>query len=166
MVGMMPMLDGSTHRRIVALGHDIGPIVAMDDAAGWICSAFFVDPEGTMAAFRELHETISAHGLFGSFQIDRSSHYFYTPVAGRRVDKKQLTQVGPALKPSGIRHIPSYTPEGRGRPERVSQPAQQRLPPSLRKSSGVRAKISRWAAVGLRWSTLPLRLQCEKSSDR
>jgi hypothetical protein len=31
------------------------------------------------------------------------------------VDKKQLTQVGRALKQLGIRHIPSYTPKGRGR---------------------------------------------------
>jgi hypothetical protein len=32
---------------------------------------------------------------------------------------KHLTQVGRALKQMGIRHIPSYTPEGRGRIERV-----------------------------------------------
>jgi hypothetical protein len=134
MVGMMLMQDGSTHRWIATLGHEIDLIVTMDDATGWIYSAFFVDQEGTMSSFRGLHETISAHGLFGSLYTDRGSHYFYTPVAGGPVDKKNLTQVGRALKQLGIRHIPSYTPEGRGRMERVFRTLQQRLPPMLRRA--------------------------------
>ena len=134
MVGMMLMQDGSTHRWIAALGHDIDLIVTMDDATGWIYSALFVDQEGTMSSFLGLHETIEAHGLFGSFYTDRGSHYFHTPVAGGPVDKKQLTQVGRALKQLGIRHIPSYTPEGRGRMERVFRTLQQRLPPLLRRA--------------------------------
>ena len=134
MVGMMLMQDGSTHRWIAALGHDIDLIVTMDDATGWIYSAFFVDQEGTMSSFRGLHDTISVHGLFGSFYTDRGSHYFHTPVAGGPVDKKQLTQVGRALKQLRIRHIPSYTPEGRGRMERVFRTLQQRLPPMLRRA--------------------------------
>ena len=134
MVGMMLMQDGSTHRWIAALGHDIDLIVTLDDATGWIYSAFFVDQEGSMSTFRGLHETIAAHGLFGSLYTDRGSHYFHTPVAGGPVDKKQLTQVGRALKQLGIRHIPSYTPEGRGRMERVFRTLQQRLPPVLRRA--------------------------------
>jgi hypothetical protein len=109
--------------------------VTIDDATGWIYSAFFVDQEGTMSSFLGLLETISAHGLFGSFYTDRGSHYFHTPVAGGAVDKKQLTQVGRALKQLGIRHIPSYTPEGRGRMERVFRTLQQRLPLLLRRAS-------------------------------
>jgi hypothetical protein len=109
--------------------------VTIDDATGWIYSAFFVDQEGTMSSFVGLLETISAHGLFGSFYTDGGSHYFHTPVAGGAVDKKQLTQVGRALKQLGIRHIPSYTPEGRGRMERVFRTLQQRLPPLLRRAS-------------------------------
>ena len=87
MVGMMPMQDGSTHRWIVALGHDIDLIVTPDDATGWIYSAFFVAQGGTMSTFRGLPETIEAHGLFGSFYTDRGSHYFHTPVAGARWTK-------------------------------------------------------------------------------
>jgi len=134
MVGMMLMQDGSTHRWIAALGHDIDLIVTMDDATGWIYSAFFVAQEGTMSSFRGLHETIAAHGLFGSLYTDRGTHYFYTPVAGGPVDKKTLTQVGRALKQVGIRAIPSYTPEGRGRMERVFRTLQLRLPPLLRRA--------------------------------
>jgi len=120
------MQDGSTHRWIAALGHDIDLIVTMDDATGWIYSVFFIGQEGTMSSFTGLRETILAHGLFGSLYTDRGSHYFHTPVAGGPVDKKQLTQVGRALKQLGIRHIPSYTPQGRGRMERVFKTLQQR----------------------------------------
>src|SRR6478735_1792790 len=134
MVGMMLMQDGSTHRWLAPLGHDIDLIVTMDDATGWIYSAFFVAQEGTMSSFRGLRETIEAHGLFGSLYTDRGSHYFHTPLAGGPVDKKTLTQVGRALKQLGIRHIPSYTPEGRGRMERVFRTLQQRLPPTLRRA--------------------------------
>jgi hypothetical protein len=134
MVGMMLMQDGSTHRWIAPLGHDIDLIVTMDDATSWIYSAFFADQEGTMSSLRGLRDTIEAYGLFGSFYTDRGSHYFHTPVAGGPVDKKTLTQVGRALKQLGIRHIPSYTPEGRGRMERVFRTLQQRLVPVLRRS--------------------------------
>jgi hypothetical protein len=132
--GMMLFQDGSTHLWIAALGHDVDLIVTLDDATSWIYSAIFVEEEGTMSSFLGLGETIRAHGLFGSFYTDRGSHYFYTPEAGGAVDKTRLTQVGRALKQLGIRHIPSYTPEGRGRMERVFGTLQQRLPPLLRRA--------------------------------
>ena len=65
-----------------------------------------------MSSFLGLREMIGAHGLFGAFYTDRGSHYFVTPRAGGKVDKGQLTQVGRALAQLGIRHIPSYSPEG------------------------------------------------------
>lgn len=84
-----------------------------------------------MSSIRGLKETIAPHSLFGSFYMDQGSHYFHTPVAGGPVDKKQLTQVGQALKQLGIRHVPSYAPEGRDRMERVFQALQQWLPSML-----------------------------------
>lgn len=134
MPGMLLYQDGSTHHWIAALGHEIDLIVTMDDATNWIYSAFFAAQEGTMSSFQGLRETIVAHGLFGSLHTDRGSHYFFTPKAGGKVDTKQLTQVGRALRQLGIRHIPSYSPEGRGRMERVFGTLQQRLPPELRRA--------------------------------
>jgi Helix-turn-helix domain len=135
LAGMMLYQDGSTHRWIAALGHDLDLVVTMDDATSWIYSAVFVAEEGTMSSFLGLHETIAAHGLFGSLYTDRGSHYFFTPKAGGKVDSKQLTQVGRALKQLAIRHIPSYTPQGRGRMERVFGTLQQRLVPELRRAA-------------------------------
>lgn len=130
--GMLLFQDASTHRWLAALGHDLDLVVTMDDATGTIYSAFLVEEEGTMSSFLGLAETIAAQGLFGSFYTDRGGHYFFTRKGESKVDKKELTQVGRALSQLGITHIPSYSPQGRGRMERVFGTLQKRLPQELR----------------------------------
>jgi hypothetical protein len=93
---------------------------------------FLCEQEGTASSFRGISETIRARGLFSSFYTDRGSHYFITPKAGEKVDKTQLTQVGRALKQLQIQHMPSYSPQARGRIERLWDTLQNRLPPLLR----------------------------------
>jgi len=131
MAGMMIHQDGSTHRWIPALDYDLDLIATMDDATSKITSGFFVEEEGTASSFQGIHETIETEGLFCSFYTDRGSHYFYTPEANGKVDKGRLTQVGRALYQLGIRHIPAYSPEARGRSERVFGTLQDRLPKEL-----------------------------------
>jgi len=132
--GMLLFQDGSTHRWLAALGRDLDLIVTLDDATGAIYSAFLVDQEGTMSSLLGLIETIGQHGLFGALYTDRGSHYFITRKGESKVDKAQLTQVGRALSQLGITHIPSYSPQGRGRMERVFGTLQKRLPQELRLS--------------------------------
>jgi hypothetical protein len=48
------------------------------------------------------------------------------------VDKKQLTQVGRALATLGVEHIPAYSPQARGRSERLNRTFQDRLVNELR----------------------------------
>ena len=130
--GMLLFQDGSTHRWIAGLGRDLDLVVTLDDATSTICSAFLVEQEGTMSSFLGLAETITRHGLFGALYTDRGGNYFITPKNARKVDKTQLTQVGRALSQLGITHIPSYSPQGRGRMERVFGTLQKRLPQELR----------------------------------
>jgi transposase len=130
--GMLLFQDGSTHRWIAALEHDLDLVVTLDDATGEIYSALLVEQEGTMSSFLGLAETIDRHGLFGAFYTDRGAHYFIIPKESRKVDKTQLTQVGRALSQLGITHIASYSPQGRGRMERVFGTLQKRLPQELR----------------------------------
>jgi hypothetical protein len=129
--GMLLFQDGSTHRWLPDLEQALDLIVTLDDATGAIYSAFLVEEEGTMSSFLGLIETIDAHGLFCAFYTDRGSHYFHTPEAGGKVDKAAPTQVGRALAQLGITHIPSYSPEARGRMERVFGTLQGRLPHEL-----------------------------------
>src|SRR5580692_4117520 len=125
---MLLFQDGSTHRWIAALEHDLDLIVTLDDATGAIYSALLVDQEGTMSSFLGLAETIAEHGLFSAFYTDRGGHYFITPKESRKVDKTQLTQVGRALSQLGITHIPSYSPQARGRMERAFGTLQSKRP--------------------------------------
>jgi hypothetical protein len=107
-------------------------IVTMDDDTNTIYSAFLVEEEDTASSFRGLLETFSAKGLPASLYTDRGSHYFFTPKAGEPVDKERLTQVGRALAQLGIEHIPAYSPQARGRSERMFGTLQDRLPKELK----------------------------------
>jgi hypothetical protein len=122
---MMLHQDASKHRWFGEDYCDL--VVTLDDATSEITSAFFCAEEGTASTFRGLHETIEKNGLFCSFYTDRGSHYFFTKEAGGRVDKSRLTQVGRALKQLGIEHIAAYSPEARGRSERMFGTLQGRL---------------------------------------
>lgn len=128
MAGMMIHQDGSTHRWLSHLEHDLDLIVSLDDATSKITSAFFVDEEGTLSSMKGIRETIESYGLFCSLYTDRGSHYWFTPEAGGKVDKSTLTQVGRGLKQLGIRHIAAYSPQARGRSERLFGTLQDRLP--------------------------------------
>ena len=129
MAGMMLHQDGSTHQWVPGVYWDL--IVTMDDANGHILSAFFVEEEGTWSSLQGVSEVIAEHGLFCSLYVDRGSHYFHTPKAGGKVDKNTPTQFGRAMAQLGIDLIPAYSPEARGRSERLFGTLQGRLPQEL-----------------------------------
>ena len=128
--GMMLHQDGSLHKWVAGQWWDL--IVTMDDATSEIYSALFVDEEGTLSTFSGLEEVISEQGLFCALYADRGSHYWHTPEAGGKVDKSNPTQVGRALNQLGIELIAAYSPEARGRSERMFGTLQKRLPQELR----------------------------------
>lgn len=123
--GMMIHQDGSTHQWVPGKKWDL--IVTMDDATSEHYSMFFVEEEGTASSFAGVKEVILSRGLFCTFYSDRGSHYWHTPEAGGKVDKKNLTQFGRAMHQLGIEMIPAYSPEARGRSERAFATHQDRL---------------------------------------
>lgn len=127
--GMLIHQDGSTHEWVPDEKWDL--IVTMDDATSEHYSMFFVAEEGTKSSMIGVRETIAAQGLFCSFYSDRGSHYWHTKEADGKVDKTNLTQFGRAMKQLGIEMIAAYSPEARGRSERVFGTHQGRLPNEL-----------------------------------
>jgi hypothetical protein len=124
--GMMLHQDGSRHQWLAGQpAMDL--IVTMDDATSEIYSGFLVEEEGTASTFRALMDVFAAHGLPLSLYTDRGSHYFRTPEAGGPVDRANPTQVGRALVHLGVEHIAAYSPEARGRSERMFRTLQDRL---------------------------------------
>jgi transposase len=132
MAGMMLHQDASTHAWLPGDARKYDLVVTMEDATSALYSAFLVDEEGTASSFRGLREVVARHGLFCSLYTDRGSHYFFTPEAGGKVSKTVLTQVGRALSQLGIEHIAAYSPQARGRSERVFHTLQDRLPKEFR----------------------------------
>jgi transposase len=124
--GMMLHQDGS-RAEWLAGSPPLDLIVTMDDATSTIYSAFLVGEEGTASTLRACLEVFAMKGLPSSLYTDRGSHYFLTPKAGEAVDKERLTQVGRALDRLGIEHIAAYSPEARGRSERMFGTLQDRL---------------------------------------
>jgi hypothetical protein len=122
---MMLHQDGSRHEWVPGKKWDL--IVTMDDATNEHYSMFFVEEEWTASSFQGVRDVIAQRGLFSSLYTDRGSHYWFTPEAGEKVSKTQLTQVGRAMKTLGIQMIAAYSPEARGRSERAFQTHQDRL---------------------------------------
>jgi hypothetical protein len=127
--GMMIHQDGSTHEWVANQKWDL--IVTMSDATNEHYSMFFIAEEGTASSFRGIKEVIEKRGLFSSFYSDRGSHYWHTPEAGGKVDKHNLTQFGQAMKRFGIEMIAAYSPQARGRSERMFRTHQERLPKEM-----------------------------------
>lgn len=123
--GMMIHQDASTHEWVPGKKWDL--VVTMDDANNEHYSMFFTRQEGTASSFAGVRDVLLSHGLFCSFYSDRGSHYWNTPEAGGKVDKKNLTQFGRGMHQLGIEMIAAYSPEARGRSERAFATHQDRL---------------------------------------
>jgi transposase len=128
--GMMLHQDGSRHSWLAGQPA-LDLIVTLDDATSGVLSAFLVEEEGTASTFRALAEVFGRHGLPLSLYTDRGSHYFHTAEAGGKVDRACLTQVGRALDHLGVEHIAAYSPQARGRSERLFETLQDRLTKEL-----------------------------------
>jgi hypothetical protein len=129
--GMMLHIDGSKHRWF-GDGRQYELIVVLDDANSEIYYAQLMESESTRTVMMALREVVEKKGVFCSLYSDRAGHFFVTPKRGERVDKSRPTQVGRALQELGIRMIPAYSPQARGRMERSYGTWQGRLPQELR----------------------------------
>jgi len=129
--GMLLHLDGSSHRWL-GEGRRYDLLVVLDDASSEIYYAQLVEEESTRTVLAALREVVEKKGLFCALYSDRASHFFETPKAGAKIDPHRLTQVGRALHELGIRMIPAYSPQARGRSERNFGTWQGRLPQELR----------------------------------
>src|ERR1700731_809768 len=128
---MLLHIDGSKHRWFQDHRYyDL--LVILDDSTSQIYYAQLVAEESTRTVMTALREVIEGEGLFCALSRHRPSQFFVTPKAGEPVDKSRLTQVGRALKELGVRMIPAYSPQARGRSERNFGTWQGRLPQELR----------------------------------
>jgi transposase len=131
--GELLHLDGSTHPWLALRPEARQTLIAIpDDATNCVLHAALYRTESTHAVMTALAAVFRQHGLPMALYTDRAHWAFHTPTAKGPVDKTRLTQVGRALAQLGIEHIPAYTPQARGRSERLNRTFQDRLVNELR----------------------------------
>ena len=132
--GELVHLDGSRHRWLAWCPEQWQTLlVAVDDATKRILYAQFVDGGESLAAIMTALRTIlDRYGIPGALYTDRAGWAVYTPTSGTVPDRTKLTQVGRALARLGIEHIVSFSPQARGRSERMNRTLQGRLINELR----------------------------------
>jgi len=132
LTGMMLHVDGSRHRWIPDLDQYQDLVVIFDDATSEVYDVQLVDEESTVTVMAALKRVVETRGLFCSLYSDRGSHMAWTPKAGEPVDREKPTQIARALKQLGIELILAYSPQARGRCERLFGTWQGRLPQEFR----------------------------------
>ena len=131
--GEMLHLDGSRHSWLGLVPEAKQTLIqVVDDATSRLLYAQLWPAETTRAVMTAMREVVLEHGIPESIYTDRAGWAFDTPKAGGKVSETSLTQVGEALARLGVEHIPSYSPQARGRSERMNRTLQDRLVNELR----------------------------------
>jgi biotin operon repressor len=134
--GELLQLDASIHRW---LGEDQGAIAlvgAVDDATGDVPDAQFFPAETTQAYLSLLRGILRKRGVPQALYTDRDSVFVVNNAHEvemlRAQGREPQTQFGRALKELGIEWIPAYSPQAKGRIERLWGTFQDRLLHELR----------------------------------
>jgi len=132
--GELLHLDGSRHRWLALVPEQWFTLIAVvDDATKRLLYAQLLDGgESVRAVMTALRSVLQRQGLPMALYTDRAHWAVHTPTSGTAPDRSKLTQVGRALARLGIEHILGYSPQARGRSERVNRTLQGRLVNELR----------------------------------
>lgn len=131
--GELLHLDGSPHAWLARCpGERQTMLAVIDDATKQLLYAQLWPAETTAAVMATLATVLRTYGLPAALYTDRAGWAFHTPKAGGPIARDHLTHVGRALARLGIDHIGAYSPQARGRGERLNRTLQGRLVNELR----------------------------------
>jgi transposase len=132
--GELLHLDGSRHRWLALVPEQWFTLIAVvDDATKQLLHAeLWEGGESVRAVMMALGAVLRRYGVPMALYTDRAHWAVHTPIAGGAADRRRLTQVGRALARLGVEHILGYSPQARGRSERVNRTLQDRLVNELR----------------------------------
>ena len=127
-LGELVHLDGSRHHWLALVPEAWFTLIAVvDDATKQLLHAeLWAGGESVTAVLTALRAVVQQQGVPMALYTDRAHWAVHTPTSGT-VDRSRLTQVGRALRRLGIEHILGYSPQARGRSERVNRTLQDRL---------------------------------------
>jgi transposase len=135
--GMLVQIDGSPHRWLGREGGEFSLLAAIDDATGKVLAAVFRQHEDAQGYFLLLRQIVEKHGCPLAIYRDRHGIFQRSKkrdmtIAEQLEDQPNHTQFGRLLTELGIESIPSYSPQSKGRIERLFGTFQDRLVSELR----------------------------------
>ena len=140
--GAMVQLDGSHHTWFEDRGPKCVLMAFVDDATGEVYGRFY-DYEGTLPAMDCFKGYIKQYGIPQSVYLDRHSTYkatvHYQTIDDQLEDRQLLSQFERSLQELGVTVIHAYSPQAKGRVERVFGTFQDRVIKEMR-LAGVRNK--------------------------
>jgi len=126
-MGELIQIDGSPHAWFETRAAKCCLIAFIDDATGQLMSARFYPVESTAAYLDSLQRYVSAHGRPLALYSDR--HSIFTKHDPEDPDPTQFER---AVGELNVESILAYTPQAKGRVERLFQTLQDRLVKALR----------------------------------
>ena len=139
--GEMLQIDGSHHDWFEGRGPKLVLMGYIDDATGRIYCRFY-DYEGTWPVMDSFKRYVRKYGIPQSVYADRHSTYQSwreTRIKEELEGKEPQSEFGRALEEFGVRLIAAYSPQAKGRVERLFGTLQDRLVKEMR-LKGIRTK--------------------------
>jgi transposase len=135
--GMLLQIDGSDHDWLEDRGPGLTLIAAIDDATSEVPYALFRPEEDAVGYFCLLRAISQTQGLPLALYADRHT-IFQSPkkatIEQELAGERPRSQFGRLVDELGIELIPSYSPQARGRIERLFGTLQDRLVKELRRA--------------------------------
>jgi hypothetical protein len=133
--GEMVQMDGSDHDWLEGRGVELVLMGYIDDATNTTFAKFY-DYEGTIPAMDSFHGYIKKYGIPQSLYLDRHTTYKsprkLTPEEELEGIPRALSQFERALLELGVKVIHAYSPQAKGRVERLFGVLQDRLVKEMR----------------------------------
>jgi hypothetical protein len=133
--GELVQLDGSLHDWLEGRGPRCTLIAYIDDATSRLLYAEFVPSEDTFHLFQTTKAYLLRHGRPLAFYVDRDSIYRVNrqaTIEEELQDIAPMTQFARAMRQVDIELLPAFSPQAKGRVERLFQTLQDRLVKALR----------------------------------
>jgi transposase len=152
--GMLIQVDGSQHDWLEGRGPRLTLISAIDDATNEVPYALFREQEDAAGYFLLMQHIGQSHGLPLAVYADRHN-IFQSPkkatIEEELAGKYPRSQFGRLLDELHIRLIPAYSPQAKGRIERLFNTFQDRLVKELRRAGATSIE----EANQVLWNYLP-----------
>ena len=133
--GEMVQLDGSHHDWFEGRGPVCVLMAYVDDATGAVFARFYAY-EGTLPAMDSFKSYIRRYGVPQSVYLDRHSTYksteHYQTIEDQLEDRQLLSQFERSLRELGVKVIHAYSPQAKGRVERLFGTFQDRVIKEMR----------------------------------